>query len=281
MGAPGNIATTPSTTGVSTGLADILAMLNVVAPSGSYTQTTSTNVDPLAVQAAVNNMLGGTQGLAAVAGGQKSAGLYNSSMNTLLVNDLLSKTAAQAASLNKTETTTKKAAAQVNPMTALLGALGVQAMGGMGGLGKLLGSATGSKKGTVDESGAKSQGTKTMSDEEVAAAMKDLSKESNGAGSEMGGSDFGAASSASDSSGFVGGVSNNGGMSFGDYSYQPLDLASSIGYVSGDFTDVGGDQFSSVGGSSYDFGAIDYSAAGGSFGGASDYDFSSSYGGWE
>lgn len=120
--------------------------------STSTNQTTTESVSPDAVNALIKQMLEGSQGLAAVAQGQKTAGLYNSSTNQLLVNDLLSRTAGQAAALNKTSTVantvadnrTQNAATapQVSPALGL-GLLGgaqlLSSMGGISSIGKLLG----------------------------------------------------------------------------------------------------------------------------------------------
>jgi hypothetical protein len=72
---------------------------------GETTQKTTLDAD--AVTAMLNSILGGNQGLAAVSGGQKSAGLYNSSVNTQLTNDLLARAAAAVAEKQSTTTTTK------------------------------------------------------------------------------------------------------------------------------------------------------------------------------
>lgn len=74
---------------------------------GTITNTVQESVPQAAVDAAIKSILEGTQGLAAVTSGQKVAGLYNSSTNTLLANDLVARAAAQGAALNKTTTTTQ------------------------------------------------------------------------------------------------------------------------------------------------------------------------------
>lgn len=73
--------------------------------STTGTRTVSESVDPAAVKATVDSILSGTQGLAAVSSGQRRAGLYNSSTNQLLTNDLMARTAAEASKLNKSTTT--------------------------------------------------------------------------------------------------------------------------------------------------------------------------------
>ena len=74
---------------------------------GTNTTTVQNNVSPEAVNALVKSILEGTSGLASVASGAKNAGLYNSSTNTLLSNDLLARAAAEAAKLNSSQTTTQ------------------------------------------------------------------------------------------------------------------------------------------------------------------------------
>lgn len=91
-------------------LANLFLGKTSVAQNSGGTQTTGTrtvseSVDPAAVQATVKSILEGTSGLAAVSSGQRKAGLYNSSTNQLLTNDLVARTAAEASKLNKTTTT--------------------------------------------------------------------------------------------------------------------------------------------------------------------------------
>ena len=70
------------------------------------TTTTSKSVSQEAINATIKKQLESTQGLASITGGEKSAGLYNSTVATQLVNDLLSRTAGEAAS--QTASTTQK-----------------------------------------------------------------------------------------------------------------------------------------------------------------------------
>lgn len=86
------LATMPSTS--STGsLNDILSLFR----DSKGSQTTQTNLSPDAITAIINSMMNSNQGLAAIAGGQHSAGLYNSTVNTQLVNDLISNVGTKAA----------------------------------------------------------------------------------------------------------------------------------------------------------------------------------------
>jgi len=75
---------------------------------GTTTTVNKTEAAPGAVDALIQSILSGASGLAAVAGGQRTAGLYNSSTNQLLVNDLAARAAAEGAKLTSqtTQTTT-------------------------------------------------------------------------------------------------------------------------------------------------------------------------------
>lgn len=95
------------------GLSDITSLLSLVKGS-STTSTTGTNISTAGVQQQINDILSSNQGLAAVAGAQKSAGLYNSSTNTQLTNDLLSRVSAQVAAKDATTTQTVKKNAALN-----------------------------------------------------------------------------------------------------------------------------------------------------------------------
>jgi hypothetical protein len=83
----------------------------------SGSKTTSSNVSQDAVNALVQQILEGSQGLAATASGQKRAGLYNSSTNQMLVNDLIARASAEGAKLNKSETTSVTETQQDNRAT--------------------------------------------------------------------------------------------------------------------------------------------------------------------
>lgn len=87
--------------------------------TSSGTQTTQTALSPEAIQHLLNQILGGTQGLATVTSGQKSAGLYNSSVNTLLTNDLLTKAAGEVAVKGAPTTTTSNTTQKQLPQASL------------------------------------------------------------------------------------------------------------------------------------------------------------------
>jgi len=86
-------------------LSTLTSLLGMVKGKSSTT-TTSSNISDEGVNALIQQILGGSQGLAAVAGGQKSAGLYNSTVNQQLTNDLITRTAGEVAK-TKAGTTTK------------------------------------------------------------------------------------------------------------------------------------------------------------------------------
>lgn len=73
---------------------------------GTTTVTTSQSVAPGAVDAVIRSIMEGTSGLASVSSGQRTAGLYGSSTNQLLTNDLVARAAGEAAKLNQTQTQT-------------------------------------------------------------------------------------------------------------------------------------------------------------------------------
>lgn len=70
--------------------------------------STQSNISKEGVDGLIQQILSSTQGLAAVSSGQKAAGLYNSSANSMLTNDLLSQTTGKVASLQAGSTTTQK-----------------------------------------------------------------------------------------------------------------------------------------------------------------------------
>lgn len=94
---------------------------------GTTTQTSTkqTTIDAAGLQSLIQSMLENeSTGLAKVASGSKQAGLYNSSANTLLVNDLISR-ASNAAALasaptTETQTTTTPTTTSVTSSEGLL-----------------------------------------------------------------------------------------------------------------------------------------------------------------
>lgn len=70
----------------------------------SLSETTNSSISAEGLNDMLKNLLESNQGLAAVSSGQRGAGGYNSSTNTLLINDLMSRAAGQVAQNNKTTT---------------------------------------------------------------------------------------------------------------------------------------------------------------------------------
>lgn len=123
------------------------------------TKTVSNNVSPDAVNAVVNSILQGSQGLAAVASGGAKSGLYNSSTNSMMINDLIARASAEGAKLNSTQTVSDNSntssaqtnttntgtktvtAPPISPTTAAAGIGGLQVLGLLGqtGIGKKIG----------------------------------------------------------------------------------------------------------------------------------------------
>lgn len=113
--------------------------------SDGFTETTQKGLPPEAMQALIKTAMEGSQGLASVAGGQKSAGLYNSSTNQLLVNDLLARITGQAATLGAPTTVTRSPTSRTQTQSVQSPALknSMPALAGMslakGGIDQLLG----------------------------------------------------------------------------------------------------------------------------------------------
>lgn len=107
-------------------LGNITALLTLLkgTPTNTQSTTSSENVSDAKAAAYLQSILESNSGLAAVSSGQKNAGMYGSTVNTQLTNDLLARAAAQTAALSasKTTTTTNKTAAQVNPLKTLAAA---------------------------------------------------------------------------------------------------------------------------------------------------------------
>ena len=88
------------------------------------TTTSSTSIPSSGLNYLLQQILSSNQGLASVAGGQNTAGLYNSTVQTQMVNDLLARSAGEVAS--KTATTTTRQQPTLNLGDTLLqGAAGL------------------------------------------------------------------------------------------------------------------------------------------------------------
>ena len=98
----------------------------------STTQTTSSNLSQAGVDGLIRQILESNQGLATVASGGKGAGLYNSSTQKQLVNDLLTQTATKVASAQggtTTKTTTNGAVSKSDAKNGLILMLGKSLLG--------------------------------------------------------------------------------------------------------------------------------------------------------
>lgn len=102
---------------------------------GSSTTTVTEGASSDSVSARIKTLLESSTGLASIAGQQRTAGLYNSSTNKLLVNDLVARATAQAEATqsSKTSTTTQAPSTttntvrpQVNSGTAFSGLAALQ-----------------------------------------------------------------------------------------------------------------------------------------------------------
>jgi len=105
------------------GIGDITSLLSLFKSSGQTT-TSSETVDPAKASALLQQILQGNGGLAAVSMGGKSAGLYNSTTNQQLTNDLLARATGQVAALSSTKTTTQQTNPPLNLATTALTAAG-------------------------------------------------------------------------------------------------------------------------------------------------------------
>jgi hypothetical protein len=105
----GQIAPIPQTGGGLSSVQDLYDLINgktTTTSGGTTTATTSEGISSDSMNAMLQNILSGTNGLAAISSGQRAAGGYGSSVNTMLTNDLLTKAAAQVAMTQKNSTTT-------------------------------------------------------------------------------------------------------------------------------------------------------------------------------
>jgi hypothetical protein len=76
------------------------------ATSGSSVTTTGSNITDEGMQHIINQILGGQGGVADIASGKNIAGIYNDTTTTLLLNDLITKTAGQLAAQKAGTTST-------------------------------------------------------------------------------------------------------------------------------------------------------------------------------
>lgn len=94
---------------------DIIDLFSLFSGGGTKTKqvtsggssTSQTQLSDADANKLIESLLGSTQGLASVTQGQKTAGLYNSTVNTQLANDLLAKVSAEVAAKKAPTVTTK------------------------------------------------------------------------------------------------------------------------------------------------------------------------------
>ena len=92
---------------------------------GKSTTVSNSGISSAGLSALLNQILSSNQGLASVAGGQNTAGLYNSTVQTQMVNDLLTRSAGEVAAKGPTSTTTQVAPTISLGQTLLQGAAGL------------------------------------------------------------------------------------------------------------------------------------------------------------
>ena len=117
----------------------IQTLLNIFKGTPGST-TTSSNQVSLATQQALlqKELISGTsgiQGLAAISQGQKSAGMYNSTVNAMLTNQLLAQSASDVAALSSTHTSTTAGIPQASASKTIGTALGSALIGNLVGKG--------------------------------------------------------------------------------------------------------------------------------------------------
>lgn len=96
----------------SSGLDELTKILQTIKGGAKTTSTSSEVVSNEKATALLKQILEGSGGLAAVSGAQKGAGLYNSTGNSLLTNDLLARSTANVAALSSQKTQTTQVGAQ-------------------------------------------------------------------------------------------------------------------------------------------------------------------------
>lgn len=100
------LPTPAATSGIST-IQDLYDLINGKTTTDSGSTTTVTGgLDQAGMNAMFKSAMESTNGLAQVSQGQRTAGGYGSSVNTMLTNDLMARTAGQIAAANISKTTT-------------------------------------------------------------------------------------------------------------------------------------------------------------------------------
>lgn len=93
--------------------------------NGGTTTTSNSGISASGLNALLTQLLSSNQGLAAVAGGQNTAGLYNSTVQTQMVNDLITREAGEVQAKGPTTTTQVKQPTLNLGDTLLQGAAGL------------------------------------------------------------------------------------------------------------------------------------------------------------
>jgi hypothetical protein len=115
---------TPQNSG---GLGDLAALLGLFTGSES-TQTTQTQLSQEAMNSMLKSALESNRGLAAVSSGQRQSGMYNSSTNQLLTNDLLSRLTGEIAQRSAPTVQKTSSPAKIDPMMGVGGLLLLQSL---------------------------------------------------------------------------------------------------------------------------------------------------------
>ena len=90
-------------------IGDLTKLLGLVkGPSTTTSQSTSSNISAQGMQGLINQILQGSQGLATISQGQKASGLYGSTTNQMLTNDLITQASQKLGMAQAGTTTTSK-----------------------------------------------------------------------------------------------------------------------------------------------------------------------------
>lgn len=100
-------------------ISQLTNLIGLVKGKPASTTTTSSNISNEGVNALLQQILQSNQGLAAIASGQKTAGVYGSPTNQMLMNDLLTRATAEVEKQRAGTTTTQKTAGALSPKQTL------------------------------------------------------------------------------------------------------------------------------------------------------------------
>lgn len=99
-------------------LSDITGLVNLLTGTSS-SSTTSSNISKTGMDYLMQQVLSGSNGIASISGGTRAAGGYNSTAQSLLTNDLITRAAGNLASQQAGTTTTNKTSAKVGGSSLL------------------------------------------------------------------------------------------------------------------------------------------------------------------